>query len=128
MPVRFKHLINDTVDDNPTSVNGSWDFNGVTPKRVTLYVVVVESGSGASLTLTVEVSPDDGQTLVTYDKLITHTGVDGPVSSVAYTATADDIISISAEDVLDYIKVTVAGTSTTSSNKYTVDVWLCYIY
>lgn len=128
MPVRFKHLIDDTVDDSPTSVNASWDFNGVTPKRVTLYVSVVESGSGASLTLTVEVSPDDGQNLITYDKLITDAGVDGPVASVAYTQTADDIISISAEDVLDYIKVTVAGTSTTGGNYYDVDVWLAYIY
>jgi hypothetical protein len=95
---------------------------------VTLYVQVVESGSGATVTLTVEVSPDDGQTLISYDKLLTDAGTDGPVSSVVYSATGDDIVSMAPEDVLDYIKITMTGGSTTGANKYAVDVWLVYAY
>ncbi len=128
MPIRIEHLINVLIDDAPTSQAATFDFQGVTPQRVSLYVQVVESGSGATVTLTVEVSPDDGATLIDYDKLITEAGVDGPVSSVVYSATGDDVVSLSAEDVLDYIKVTMTGGSTTSSNKYQTDIWLVYEY
>lgn len=128
MPVRIQHIIDVTIDDSPTSQAATWDFEGVTPKRVSLYVAVVESGSGATVTLTVEVSPDKGATLITYDKLLTDAGTDAPASSVAYSATADDVISMSPEDVLDYIKVTMTGGSTTSSNKYAVDVYLVWTY
>lgn len=128
MPVRFEHIIDVTIDDAPTSQAANFSFQGVTPRRVTLYVQVVESGAGATVTLTVELSPDDGQTLLTYDKLITDAGVDGPVSSVVYSQTGDDIVSLSAEDVLDYIRVTMTGGSTTSNNFYAVDVWLAWTY
>ena len=129
MPMRVQHLIDVTIDDSPTSQAATWDFQGLTPKRVTLYIAVVESGSGASVTLTVEVSPDKGATLISYDKLLV--GAADPlasVASVAYSATGADIISLSPEDVLDYIKVTMTGTSTTGSNKYAVDVYLVWSY
>ncbi len=126
MPLRTEHIINVTLDDSPTSITGQHDFRGRIPKRTTLLVQMVESGSGASVAITVEVSPDGGASLITYDKLIVDAGVDAPVASVNFTATADDIISFSPEDVFNYIKVTATGTSTTSSNKYAVDVWLVY--
>jgi hypothetical protein len=128
MPVRIEHLIDVAIDDSPTSQAATFDFQGVTPRWVTLYVQVVESGSGATVTLTVEVSPDDGQTLIDYDKLLTDAGTDAPVSSVVYSATGDDIVSLSPEDVLDYIKVTMTGGSTTAGNFYDVDVWMAYAY
>ncbi len=128
MPVRIEHLIDVTLDDTLGSQAGTWDFQGVTPKRVSLYVVVVESGSGATVTLTVEFSPDDGQTLVSYDKLLTHDGTDAPQSSEIYTGTEDDVVSLSPEDVLDYIRVLMTGNSVTAVNYYAVDVWLVYTY
>ncbi len=126
MPVRIRHLIDVTIDDAPTSQAATHDFGSAPPKRVSLYVQLVENGSGSTVTLTVELSPDDGQTLISYDKLITEAGVDGPVASVAYSATGDDVVSLSAEDVIKYIKVTMTGGSTTSSNSYDTDVWLVY--
>jgi hypothetical protein len=128
MPVRVEHLINETIDDSPTSVAATFDFQGVTPRRVSLYIQVVESGSGATVTLTVEVSPDDGQTLIDYDKLLTDAGTDGPVASVVYTQTGDDVVSFAPEDVLDYIRILMTGGSTTAGNYYVVDVWLVYAY
>ncbi len=128
MPVRIEHLINVLIDDAPTSQAATFDFQGVIAKRISLYVNMVESGSGATVTLTVEISPDDGATLLTYDKLITEAGVDGPVASVVYSATGSDIVSMSAEDVIDYIRVIMTGGSTTSSNKYETDVWLVFAY
>ncbi len=128
MPVRFEHLIDVTIDDAPTSQAANFSFQGVTPRRVTLYVAVVESGSGATVTLTVELSPDNGQNLISYDKLITDAGVDAPVASVVYTQTGDDIVSLSMEDVMDYIRVTMTGGSTTAGNFYAVDVWLAWVY
>jgi hypothetical protein len=81
--------------------------------------------------LTVEVSPDDGTTLITYDKLITDAGVDGPVSTVALHPggggnTLDDIVAFSLEDVFDFIRVTVTGVDTTAGNYYAVDVWVVW--
>ena len=128
MPVRIELLIDVTIDDAPTSQAATFDFQGVTPKRVSLYVEVVETGSGATVALTVELSPDDGAILIDYDKLLTEGGTDAPVSSITYSATGDDVVSLSPEDVLDYIKVTMTGTSTTASNFYAVKVWLVYSY
>lgn len=130
MPVRVEHLIDVTLDDAPTSQAATHDFQGVTPRWVTLYVQVVETdgGAGPSVTLTVEVSPDDGQTLISYDKLLTDAGTDAPASSVAYTGTADDIVSLSPEDVLDFIRITMTGTLTDATNFYVCDVWLVYSY
>ncbi len=128
MPVRIEKLIDVTIDDAPTSQAATFAFQGTIPKRASLYVVVAESGSGATVTLTVEFSPDDGSTLVGYDKLLTEGGTDAPVASVVYSATGDDVVSISPEDVVDYIKVTMTGGSTTSSNKYATEAWLVYSY
>ncbi|KKN84459.1 hypothetical protein LCGC14_0289210 [marine sediment metagenome] len=128
MPVRIAQIIDATLDDTLGSIAGTWDFNGVSPKRVSLYVAVAESGSGATVTLTVELSPDDGQTLISYDKLLTHDGNDAPQASEIYTQTEDDVLSLSPEDVLDYIKVTLTGNSVTGANYYACDVWLCYSY
>lgn len=128
MPVRKEHLMDVTIDDAPTSQAAAWNFHGVAPKRITFYVQVVESGSGATVTLTVEVSANIGSDLISYDKLITDAGVDGPVASVVYSATGDDIVSMSPEDVVDYINVTMTGGSTTGDNKYAVDIWMVYSY
>ncbi len=114
------------IDDDPTSASATFDFNGVSPKSISIYVTTVEEGSGATVALTVEISPDNGGTLVSYDKLLTDAGTDAPAASVTYSATGDDVISLSPEDIVDYIKVTLTGTSTTSSNKYTFNIWLIY--
>lgn len=129
MPLRVAKLIDSVdIDDAPTSQAANYDFGGVTPKRVSLYLQLVESGSGATVTLTVELSPDSGATLITYDKLLTEAGTDAPVASVVYSATGDDVVSFSPEDVLDYINVTMTGGSTTAANYYTVDLWVVFAY
>ena len=130
MPIRIEHIIDATLDDSLGSIAANWDFGGVTPKRVSLYVQMVETASvdDATVTLTVEFSPDDGQTLISYDKLLTHDGADAPQSSEVYTTTEDDVISISPEDVLDHIRVTLTGTNVDASDFYAVDVWLVYSY
>ncbi len=129
MAVRTFHIIDTTLDTANEAVSGTFDFQGVTPTRVSLYVQSVESGSGATWTLTVEFSPDKGQTLIAYDKLLTHDGTDAPQASEVYTSTEDDVISISPEDVLDYIKVTATDSgSGTGSNKHAVDVWLVWTF
>ena len=128
MPLRTEHLINTTLDDTLASIAGSHRFAGAAPKRATLLIQMVESGNGASVALTVEVSPDEGATLITYDKLITDAGVDAPGDPSSYAVTADDIVSFSPEDVMNYVKVTLTGASLTSANYYDVDVWLVYDY
>jgi hypothetical protein len=137
VPVRVEHLLSNQFDTTSESASGSHDFNGVTPTRITLYVVVddVQGNTTESGVLTVEVSPDRGSTLVTYDKLITDAGTDGPVASVTYAlnAAADDIISLAKEDVVDHITVTVAangsgGTPLDSSNRADVNIWLVWTY
>ncbi|KKN83856.1 hypothetical protein LCGC14_0295090 [marine sediment metagenome] len=128
MPIRINHLIDVTLDDVPTSQAATHDFQGVTPRRVTLYLQIVKTNAPTNVILTVEFSPDDGQTLIDYDKLLTEAGTDGPVASVTYTVTGDDVVSMAPEDVLDYIKVTMTGTGTTPSATFAVDVWLLYSY
>ncbi len=131
MSVRIDHLINVTLDTQNESLSANHDFNGVTPLRVTLYVSIVETQTDGNptTTLSIEVSPDDGQTLIDYDKLITDGGVDAPVASVAYTASAEDIISLAIEDAIDYIRITVAGSSDMDSGDFhVVNVWLVTIY
>lgn len=128
MPIRVEHILNVAIDDAPTSQAGTHVFQGVTPTRVSLYVQVVESGSGSTVTLTVELSPDAGATLISYDKLLTDAGTDGPVSSVVYSATGDDVVSLASEDVVNYIRVLMTGGSTTAVNYYDVDIWLVYSY
>ena len=131
MSVQIVHIIDVTLDSNAEVAAATHDFSGVTPLKVTLYVRIVETQTDGAptTTLTVELSPDDGQTFISYDKLITDAGVDGPVSSVAYTATVDDIVSLSMEDAIDFIKVTVTGSADMDAgDNHVVDVWLVVIY
>ena len=131
MPLRIEHILDDTLDSASEKISASKNFKGITPKRITLYVQIVETQDNGSptTTLTVEVSPDEGATLISYDKLITDAGVDGPVASVAYTATVDDIVSLSSEDIIQYIKVTMAGSSDMDAGDFhVVDVWVLYAY
>ena len=131
MSVRVDHLIDRTLDTSNETVTANHDFKGITPLRVTLYVKIVETdgGNGPQTTISVDVSPDKGATLIDYDKLITDGGVDGPVASITYTATLDDIISMSLEDAIDYIAVTAAGNGVMDgSNFHVVDVWLVTIF
>ncbi len=131
MSVQKIHIIDVTLDSNAEVASAVHDFNGVTPLKVSLYVRIVETQDNGSPTtkLTVELSPDDGQTFISYDKLITDAGVDGPVADIDYTATVDDIVSLSMEDAVDYIKVTVTGSADMDAGDFhVVDVWLVVIY
>jgi hypothetical protein len=128
VPIRIEHLIDVTLDDSPTSQAGVFDFQGITPRRVSLYVQIVKSSTPTNVVLSVELSPDDGQTLISYDKLLTDAGTDAPAASVTYTATANDVVSLSPEDVLDYIRVLMTATGTTSTKTFAVDVWLVFSY
>ena len=128
MPIGHVHLLDVTIDDAPTSAAAAYNLAGIVPRWMTLLVTVTESGSGSTVTLTVEVSPDSGKTLITYDKLLTDAGTDGPVASIVYSATGDDVVSLSPEDVVDYINVTMTGGNTTGANYYAVDVWLSFAY
>lgn len=128
MAVRTKKLIDATIN-TVTTTAGSFDFNGVAPKRATLQIALTKTLAPGNLTLTVEVSPDKGVTLISYDKLIDQTGVDSPVSSVVYSATGDDVISLSMEDVMDYIKVSLASAAgTDATNFWTAEAWLVAEY
>lgn len=137
MPVRSELLINNTFDSAAESSNGAHDFNGEVPLRLSLYVEVstIVGSTSEDAALTVELSPDDGATLISYDKILDHNGNDAPQSSISYTldAVADDVLSISPEDVIDYIKVTVAadgdaGTPLSASHSAVVKVWLVWSY
>lgn len=133
MPIKKDTLINTAINSS-ASVTGTLDLEGVTPKRITLLVQLVETGSPThtSLDLTVEVSADVGVNLITYDKLITEAGVDAPVSSKSYAQGSDhdDVISLSVEDVVEYIKVTIAvtGSAPDSGNYITAKVWVLVEY
>lgn len=129
MPIRVEHIVNAVdLDSANEAVSGIFRFLGVVPKRITFYIRIVETGTAVA-TLTVEFSPDGGTTLITTDKLLTDGGSDAPVASVAYSATANDIVSIPGEDVVEYIKVTMTGSAgMDSSNHMVVDVWMVYAY
>ncbi len=129
MPIRVEHIVNAVdLDSANEAVSGIFRFLGVVPKRITFYIRIVETGTAVA-TLTVEFSPDGGTTLISTDKLLTDGGSDAPVASVAYSATANDIVSIPGEDVVEYIKVTMTGSSgMNSSNHMVVDVWMVYAY
>jgi hypothetical protein len=132
MALLKKKLIGTDINST-TPASGSHDFNGVTPKRITLLVQLVETGVAAHtrVTLTVEVSANLGVDLIAYDKLIDDAGVDAPVSEQQYDSGSDydDVLSLSLEDVVDYIKVTVTPVGTPTATKYiTTDVWLVAEY
>jgi len=121
-------LLDTTLDDNPTSAAAAYDFNGISPKKITFLVQITKTSTPTSVALTVELSGDKGANLITYDKLLTDAGSDAPVSSVSYNATADDIVSLSPEDAIDYINVTLTGTGTTAANTFACKVWMTYAY
>lgn len=134
MAIRVRKLLDENIQSS-SSVSAQDDLAGVTPKRATLQIEVTKTGSPvADLVLTVEVSPDAGTTLITYDKLLDHNGTDAPQSSVTYTSASmpvDDIVSLSPEDVYDYIKVTATPSNITTldaSNYFTIKVWLVVAY
>lgn len=129
MPIRSIQLFNATrIDDDPTSASQSHEFRGVVPKRVTLQVKITKTLAPTNLTLTVSVSPNRGTTTIAYDKLITEAGVDAPVANVVYIATGDDIVSLSREDIMNYITITITGNGTTSSAFFDVTMFLVYEY
>ncbi len=132
MPIRVEHIINAVdLDSASESTSGNFQFRGVVPKRISLYVRIVETQDNGSptTTLTVEFSPDGGSTLITTDRLLTDAGTDSPVASVAYTATVDDIVSIPPEDVVEYILVTMSGSADMDAgDHHVVDVWLVFAY
>lgn len=126
MPVRIQHLIDVRLDDSPTSQAATWDFQGAPPKRVSIYVQQVVTGAPTRVDYTVELSPDDGQTLISYDKLLTDAGTDAPAATIALAGTADDVFSVSPEDVLDYIRVLATGVGTAVGAYFDVDCWLVW--
>ena len=129
MSIRKVKLIDGVrLDDDPLSTSGSQDLQNITPKRLTFLIQIVMTGAPTNLTLSVDVSANQGLTLIDYDKLITEAGVDGPVSSVVYTATADDIISLSPEDVIDYVRLDAVVTGTSAIKYFTLNAWLIVEY
>lgn len=127
MPVRISHIINNQTLNAGAGVSATHDFQGVTPKRVTFYFAGTETGT-ETLTITLELSPDDGASLISYDKLLTDAGTDAPAPSVVITQTGDDVFSTSPEDVVDYLKITATGATMDGSNFFVVDVWMVYSY
>ena len=128
MAIRKKKIIDTTLNDVTTTIAGTFDFNGVTPKRITLLVQITKTSTPTSVTLTVKTSPDGGITLIAYDKLQVDAGTDGPVSSVAYTVTADDTISLAIEDVVEYLYVLLTGSGTGASATFACKVWVVAEY
>lgn len=129
MAVRKFKLIDATPTTNVAS-SGSRDLEGISPQRITLLVKLVKNASPPNLTLTVEVSPDVGITLIDYDKLLDNSGTDAPVSSVVYSASAEDVLSFSPEDIIDYLKVTLTHAAGTvdATNFWNIDVWAIIEY
>lgn len=139
MPIRAFHLIDGNVFDAAAeSVVSTQDLGGLTVKRASLYVVLsgLVGAPTDDLNLSVDFSPDDGQTLVDYDKLQTDAGTDAPASSVVYAGpqvARDDVVDISPETVFDYIAVTLAASNAgaqrfTTSHSIIADVWLVIEY
>lgn len=131
MPVRTEHLINETLNSANESISATHDFGGTSPTRITLYIEIVETQDNGSptTTLTVELSPDKASNFITYDKLLDHNGTDAPQSSIAYTATIDDIVALSPEDVVDYIKVKMTGSADMDAGDFhVVNVWMVWAY
>ena len=138
MPIRAYHLISNRYDSEAESVTASEDLGGTTVKRASLYVVLdLQLGAPTdNLVLSVDFSPNDGATLVDYDKLLTEGGTDAPVASVTYAgpiADTDDIVDISPETVFDYISVPLAavnaGATRFSATAYVqADCWLVVEY
>lgn len=131
MPVRYTQLISATLNTASETAAATHNFLGVVPTRVSLYVRVVETqdNGNPTTTLTVELSPDRGQTLISYDKLLTDAGTDAPAASAAYTSTVDDVVSLSPEDVTDYIRVLLTGSADMDAGDFhVVTVWLAYAY
>lgn len=138
MPIRSEHLIDNRYDSTAESITANWDFGVATPKRVSLYIVL-DLAAGAptdNLVLSVDLSPNDGQTLVDYDKLLTEAGNDAPAANVTYTgpiADTDDVVDISPETVLNYISVTLAAVNAgaqrfDASNYVDADCWMVWEY
>ena len=128
MTIRAVHLIDVTLNNVLGSQAGTHSFKGVSPTKVSLYVVQVVTLSPTRVDYTVELSPDNGATLVSYDKLIDGAGVDAPSATIAVSGTADDVFSLSREDVVDYIRVLATGVGVDATNFFAVDVWLVYEY
>ena len=132
MPIRVEHIINAiTLNSGGQVTSGSFLFSGIVPKRITLYVQVVETqvGTTPESNLTVELSPDGGVTLIDYDKMLAGGGTDAPVSTINYTTTTDDIVSLAPEDVVQHITVTfTAGANNDADDIHVVDVWLVFSY
>lgn len=126
MALRIEQIINVTLDDAPTAITGTHNFAGRTPRRVSLYTDVVKTNAPTSVTFTVSLSPDEGSTLVVYEKLIDLSGVDSPVANWALTSTGSEVVSLSMEDVVNYISVTATGSGTTSGATFAVKLWIVY--
>ena len=123
-----KLIDNVRIDNDPTSFGANHDFLGVTPKRITFLLAAVETLEPTDITITVEISPDRGLNLISYDKIITGAGIDAPASSIVLTATADDVFSLSMEDIITFVRVTVTGNGTTSTKFWDVELWMSYEY
>lgn len=110
----------DTFIKTETTTNTSW-FSVAGCDRVGLFVVMTETSSAGTLTLSLEGTFDDS-TAVTLS-FQDETGCD---VSEAYTATADDHIWIPAGSPMpSKIRVSMATAATTnSSNYFTIEIWL----
>ena len=111
------------LDDAPTSVTSdSFRIGGM--DKVSFGISVTKTSTPTNVIFTVEVSPDGGTTWLSYDKLLDGSGTDAPVASITYTDTAEDVCSMSPEDVFDLARVIFTGTGTTSSLKFTCNCWV----
>jgi len=121
------------IDQTLTAVetlSGMVNMVGITPKRVSIVLKLTKTLAPPNLTLKLYVSPDEGVTFVQYDKILTDAGTDAPVSSVVYSASADDMVSVSLEDVVDFLKVELAcAAGTVDGTNYWVEkVWAVIEY
>lgn len=137
MTVRIAHILDNVYDSTGESVSAAYNFSGITPKRISLYVNVhtIVGATTESLDISVDVSPDDGQTYLNYDKLLDQNGQDAPQStvSIALNAESSDVFSLSPEDVVDNIRVVAAadsagGTPLDANNSAEADIWLVFEY
>ena len=136
MPVHVDHLISNRFDVSLESIAGTHDFQGAAPHRVSLYVSYndLTGAPTEQIRISVDLSPDDGQTLIDYDKLLTEAGTDAPVANVntgASPQNATDVIDISPETVMDYIRVlaeahTAGATPFAAAQRIDLDCWLVW--
>lgn len=122
----YRTLIDETLDDSPTSSTSTGFFIGDCDKvSFILSSDITDGGAGPSVAYTFEVSPDNS-TWYDCDIIMTDDGEDAPVSSVSHSADAEETAYLPSGFCAQYIRVIATGTNTDATNTVASDVIMMY--